>query len=267
MSGYVVPAAAFDVALDLLADRCTVVAVDHRGSGTSANRWLPTTTGTMAADALSVLDVLGLDSAHVVGVSLGGMVAQELAIGSPHRVRSLVLCSTTAGGPGAKTPPAHDIVGELRSTAARVPGGLRPRPWGAFQQACAAATHDATGRLQRIQAATLVVHGQADELVPVANATWLASRIAGAELRIVRRGTHLLMLESPSARAALHAWLDLHLAETPAAGRPDARAQLGRFLEGPYRLLLGQSLPLRRTVRAGSRLVRRSCLQRGPGTP
>jgi len=56
----------------------------------------------MAHDAMSVLDHLGVGAAHVVGSSLGGMVAQEIAIGWPHRVRTLVLCSTTAGGPGAK---------------------------------------------------------------------------------------------------------------------------------------------------------------------
>lgn len=67
------------------------------GSGMSRTRMLPTTTGTMAGDAVSVLDRLGLDPAHVVGPSLGGMVAQELAIGWLHRVLSLVLCSTTAG--------------------------------------------------------------------------------------------------------------------------------------------------------------------------
>jgi len=258
MSGYVVPVAAFVEVIDELAEAFMVVAVDHRGSGTSSTRPLPTTTGTMAADALSVLNRLGLDSAHVLGVSLGGMVAQELAIACPHRVRSLVLCSTTAGGPGAKTPRVRDVVLELKQTASRVPGGpVRVRPLGALHQAAAASSHDATRRLHRIEAPTLVLHGGRDELVPVPNATWLASRIPGAELRVVRGGTHLLLLESPAARKALCGWLDEHRAHLPAVGPPDPRALLGLLLEAPYRMLLGQTLPLRRALRAGSRLVRR----------
>jgi len=241
-----------------------VVAVDHRGSGASRTRPLPTTTGTMAADAVSVLDSLGLDFAHVVGASLGGMVAQELAIGWPHRVCSLVLCSTTAGGPGAKTPPVRGIVSELRQTASRVPGGVRVRALGAMHQAAAASSHDATRRLRRIQAPTLVLHGGEDELVPAPNATWLASRVPGAELRVVRGGTHLLVLESSAARKALRAWLEEHDMQLPVAGQPSGAAWL---VEAPYRVLLGQTLPLRRAVRAGSRRVRRPSPQQGPGTP
>jgi pimeloyl-ACP methyl ester carboxylesterase len=257
MSGYVVPVAAFDEVLDELAEAFTVVAVDHRGSGTSRTRPLPTTTGTMAADAASVLDRLGLDSAHVVGASLGGMVAQELAIASPHRVRSLVLCSTTAGGPGAKSLPARDIVTELKQTALRVPGGrVRLRPLGALHQAAAASSHDATRRLDRIRAPTLVLHGDEDDLLPVANATWLASHIPTARLQVVRGGTHLLVLESTEARTVLRAWLDEHRLRQPVPGPQGARARFGRLLESPYRILLGQTLPYRRAVMGGLRLVR-----------
>lgn len=255
MSGYVVPVAAFDAVTAALAGAFTVVAVDHRGSGASRIRLLPTTTGTMAADAVSVLDHLGLDSAHVVGASLGGMVAQELAITWPHRVRSLVLCSTTAGGAGAKSPPVRDILRELTRTASRVPGGrFRVRVVGTLHQAAAASSHDATRRLHRIQAPTLVLHGGRDELVPVANATWLASRIQGAELQLVRGGTHLLVLESATARRALRGWLDAHATELPVAGPP---SQAARLVCAPYRMLLGQTLPLRRAIRGGSRLARR----------
>ena len=256
MSGYVVPVAAFDAVLGQLADAFTVVAVDHRGSGTSRTRPLPTTTGTMARDAISVLDRLGIGSAQVVGASLGGMVAQEVAIGWPHRVRTLVLCSTTAGGAGAKTPPAKDILNELKRTARRVPGRPHVRPLGALHQTAAASSHDATRRLHRIQAPTLVLHGAADELVPVANATWLASRISGAEVKVIRDGNHLLMLESPTARKALHSWLDEHRDHLPAAA-PSPGKQLGYLAAAPYRALLGQTLPLRRAIRQGTRLVRR----------
>ncbi len=254
MSGYAVPVAAFDSVIDQLAHVFTIIAIDHRGSGTSRTRLLPTTTGTMAADAMSVLDHLGIDAAHVVGASLGGMVAQEVAIGWPHRVRTLVLCSTTAGGSGAKTPPAKDILNELKATARRVPGGVRVRPLGALHQTAAASSHDATRRLHRIQAPTLVLHGGEDELVPVANATWLASRISGAQVRVVRGGTHLLVLESSAARKALCAWLDEHKDRMPVSA-PSSREQLGYLAAAPYRALLGQTLPLRRAFRLARRLV------------
>lgn len=265
LSGYVVPVAAFDEVLDELAEGFTVVAVDHRGSGASRTRPLPTTTGTMAADALSVLDALGVDSAHVVGASLGGMVAQEVAIADPHRVRSLVLCSTTAGGSGAKTPPALDLVSELMETGRRVPGGrFQVRPLGALHQAAAASSHDTTRRLHRIQATTLVLHGEEDELVPVANATWLAGRIPSARLAVVPGASHLLVLESPAARAELRAWLDDHRDTLPAASYSAVR-RLCDVAGAPRRVLLGQSLPLRRLVRAGSRRVRRPGPQPGLG--
>ena len=254
MSGYTVPVAAFDAVIDELADHFTVVAVDHRGSGTSRTRLRPTTTGTMASDAVSVLDQLGIGAAHVVGASLGGMVAQEVAIGHPHRVLSLVLCSTTAGGPGAKTPPAKDMLNELTATARRVPGRLRVRLLGVLHQTAAASSHDATRRLHRIQAPTLVLHGGADELVPVSNATWLASRIAGAQVRVVRGGTHLLVLESPAARKALRSWLAEHREGSPAPAL-SPRQRLCYLSAAPYRAVLGQTLPLRRAVRLVRRYV------------
>jgi 3-oxoadipate enol-lactonase len=264
LSGYVVPVASFDGVVDELADGFTVVTVDHRGSGESRTPTLLTTTGTMARDAVSVLDHLELDSAHVVGPSLGGMVAQEIAIARPHRVRSLVLCSTTAGGLGAKSPPVGELLTELRRTGARVPGRRVPmRLLGVLHQAAAAASHDATRRLHRIQAPTIVLHGGRDALVPLDNASWLAARIPGARLEIVPDGSHLLVLESAPARSALRSWLDEHHALGPVP-RPDAIIRAQVLAEAPYRLLLGQSLPSRRVVRAGLRLVRRPSRGQGP---
>lgn len=251
MSGYAVPVAAFDRVLDDFARTFTVVAVDHRGSGESWTRPLPTTTGTMACDAVSVLDRLGIASAQVVGASLGGMVAQEIAIAHPNRVRSLVLCSTTAGGSGAKTPPLRDLQKELNQTARRVPGPrFRIRWLGALHQAAAAASHDATGRLRKIQAPTLVLHGDQDELVPLANATWLAARIPDGRLRVVPNGTHLLVLESAAARNVLHLWLEEHAELTPDVARPSG---LLRLAGAPIRVLRGHTLPVRRAVRAARR--------------
>jgi len=265
MSGYLVPVVAFESVIDELSG-FTVVAMDHRGSGASRTRALPTTTGTMAHDALSVLDHLGVGAAHVVGSSLGGMVAQEIAIGWPHRVRTLVLCSTTAGGPGAKTPPWRDVAAELNQTARRVPGHLGLRIMGALHQTAAASSHDATRRVHRILAPTLVVHGDEDELVPIGNASWLAEGIPSAQLEVVRGGSHLLVLESLAARAVVKAWLDEHSDQPPAAPR-SSRERLAYLAETPCRAFLGQTLPLRRVIRIGMRmrLVSRGRRQRDGG--
>lgn len=249
ISGYVVPARAFDSVTRQLADGYTVVAADHRGSGSSSPPWLPTTTATMAADALSVLDHLGIDSAHVVGVSLGGMVAQEVTIRSPQRVRSLVLGSTSAGGLGTRTPLAAELLHELGRTARRVPGRIGIGMLAAVRQGWAAATHDTTGQLDRIKVPTLVLHGASDELVPVANAEWLARRIPAAELRVIERAGHLLLLESPAARRALRQWLDKH-AGRPAGPPLGAAAYALQVATTPWRLGAAQTLPLHRLLGA-----------------
>jgi 3-oxoadipate enol-lactonase len=247
ISGYVLPASAFDAVASEFDDAWTVVAMDHRGSGLSRAPLWPTTTATMAADAIAVLDHLGIESAHVVGWSLGGMVAQELAIRHPHRVRAVVLGCTTAGGPGAPAPLAPELVSELRRTGSQV-HNARVGTLAAFRQGWAASTHDTTGRLGRINAPTLVLHGSTDRLVPVSNATWLAARIPRAELRIIRGAGHLLVLDSPTARRALRQWLDGQAHAAPGSS-PGVADRLGDLLSMPSRLGMAQALPFRRMLR------------------
>jgi pimeloyl-ACP methyl ester carboxylesterase len=83
----------------LLGDGHDVIAVDNRGCGRSGTPWLPFTTSTMAADAVAVLDQLGIERAHIGGASFGGMIAQEIALEFPERVGALVLLCTTGGLP------------------------------------------------------------------------------------------------------------------------------------------------------------------------
>ncbi len=169
----------------------------------------------MAADAMGVLDALQIPRAHVVGASLGGMIAQRLAARSPERVLSLTLMMTTSGsrrlpGPTARaraallsrpadgkmeTLIAHSsaVFTAIGSPAFRLePAQLRERvaaslarafrPAGAARQLLAiAADGDRTPLLARIQAPTLVIHGVEDPLVPAASGRDLQRRIAGAQ--------------------------------------------------------------------------------------
>ena len=257
MSGYVVPVSAFDEVLDELADRV------HRRRrrpprlrAPSRTRPLPTTTGTMAGDAVSVLDRLR----HRLGArgrsrrSAGWWLRSWR---SSRRTGCAAWCSARRlpEALGAKTPPARDILRELKAAGPGVPGGrVRVHPLGALHQAAAAATHDATRRLRHIKAPTLVLHGGADELVPSGTRPGWRRRSPSAELRVVRGGTHLLVLESPVARKALLSWLEEHRARQPNSTPPSPAA---RLVGTPYRLMRGQTVPLRRAVRAGAALVSR----------
>ena len=173
----------------------------------------------MAGDALGVMDALGLQRAHVCGASLGGMVAQHLAASQPQRVASLTLMMTTSGARHLPQPamrvraallsrPASaapaDVVAHLQRVLAVIGSpafaaspeeqtrrlhAMVTRAWRpagtARQLAAVLADGDRSALLPRIAAPTLVIHGQADPLVPVAAGIELASRIAGATSDLV----------------------------------------------------------------------------------
>ena len=211
----------------VLARSLRVITYDNRGVGRSRARLHSYTTEAMADDAVSVLDAAGVDQAHVYGFSLGGMVAQQLVLRYPARVRSLVLGATHPGGPRAVRPSAEVIAffrrraGMADGDAARasVPFNYGPRarrehkdriaedirrrlehpfPEQAYRAQIVAATlHNTFRRLKQIEAPTLVVHGREDRVVPVANAQILAERIPRARLRILEQAGHLYSTEQP----------------------------------------------------------------------
>ena len=224
----------------VLARRFRVLTFDGRGLGDSDPAALPYGIGELADDAVAVLDDAGEERAHVYGLSLGGMVAQELALRHPDRVRALVLGATTPGGPRAVPGDAVALSLFARSVAMpaeeaawaavthlyaertrRRHGGVIAEDVAArlehgagsyarTQQLLAAAGHNALDRLAEIQAPTFVVHGAQDAIVPVANAQLLHAGIRGSALRIWPRAGHLYVSEERRADREIARFLARH---------------------------------------------------------
>lgn len=227
--GLGLPAAAWWRTVPILGRALQVIAFDNRGSGRSDRPPGPYSLADMAADAVAVLDAAGVEHAHVYGVSMGGMIAQEIALRHPDRVRALVLGATSAGG-AAATPPDADTIAflqrrpampaeegrwasvpyvysarTLREAGHRISEDLARRQLSPFHadgyraQLAAAVAHDADSRLSGIAAPTLVVHGIEDRMVPPDNGRALAAAIPGAELRLLDDAAHLYTTDEPSA--------------------------------------------------------------------
>jgi 3-oxoadipate enol-lactonase len=208
-----------------LAERFRVVLVDNRGTGRSDRPLGLYTTGLMAQDVLAAVDELGLESFALAGISMGGMIAQEVALRArPGRISGLVLLATTCGLPGGRIPAPSAILTLLRS-AQRTPERLQavrrllvsvealdanPRLFEDFErlmaadpvapgvflrQLMAASLHSTARRLGRIRCPTLVVTGEEDKLIPPANSRVLAARIPGARLLTLPGLGHAFPLE------------------------------------------------------------------------
>jgi 3-oxoadipate enol-lactonase len=212
-----------------------VISFDNRGVGRSERVPGPYTVAEMADDAVSVLDSAGVAAAHVYGISLGGMIAQEVALRHPDRVHALVLGATTAGGQNL-VPADEDVNAFVRLRAqmtaehavwASVPINYAPRtraeggdriaediaqrlryPVEAeYYSAQLAAAHGHDARVEDIRAPTLVVHGQEDVLIPPANGERLAALIPGAELSMWPGTAHLYFTDEPEIDRYVAGWL------------------------------------------------------------
>jgi pimeloyl-ACP methyl ester carboxylesterase len=219
-------------ATDLARDFETV-AYDHRGIGRSDRVDEPFSIAELAQDAAGLLDELGWESAHVLGISMGGMVAQELALQHPERIRSLALGCTYCGGPEAVVAPpstlqrlgagmmsgdrelairtafevnvsaafaAQDGAYELFRTMAK----SLPAPVPVIMlQLQAIAGHDTSARLPSLELPTLVIHGDEDIMLPVQNGRLIASLIPDSPLEILHGVGHMFWWEQPARAAEL----------------------------------------------------------------
>jgi len=232
LQGLNAPAAAWAVQLAHFSQTQRSIAPDSRGAGQSAAPPPPYTTRAMAEDALDVLDFFQIDRAHVVGLSLGGAVAQELALLQPERIKSLALLSAFAWQPprnrallqawralypeAQRTPElrrawelqAYSWLftdqfwrGDANIRAALKFAGTQPaQSVNGFQGQCdAALSHDTRARLPQLNLPTLVLHGALDQLSPLANGHELARLIRDAELVVLPDIGHAVNIEAQRA--------------------------------------------------------------------
>ncbi|HEY3758826.1 MAG TPA: alpha/beta hydrolase [Solirubrobacteraceae bacterium] len=220
--------------LDELRESFEVFVYDHRGVGESSPLDGELTTAQLAQDTAALLAALELDSVHVLGISMGGMVAQELALAHPERIRTLALGCTYCGGPGSSlaSPEVMQRLAEAMSSGDRARAvrtawevnvssaydTAHPDAFETFRgigmtravavpvilaqmQACLA--HDTSARLAQLAMPTLIVHGTEDQMIPVANAEIIHRLIPGSRLEILDGVGHLFFWERAQRSAAL----------------------------------------------------------------
>jgi len=206
-----------------------VVTFDNRGVGESTVPAEPFTIADMAADTVGLMDALGIDSAHIFGVSMGGLIAQLLALDFPDRVKKVALGCTSHGGRHAVQPKQEvmEVLGKASDPSIPMEEVIRmrlpvvfsdrfmreepekleeyvrfskehwPTPQGAKGQMGALSVFNVKRRLGEIRCPVLAITGSEDRMMPPENARLLAEGIEGAELYMVEGAGHSFYLEKP----------------------------------------------------------------------
>jgi 3-oxoadipate enol-lactonase len=219
--------------LDQLRSDFELILYDHRGVGASTRLQGPLTIREMAADAAGLLVALELDAAHVLGISMGSMIAQELALAEPQLIRTLTLGCTYCGGPGS----VHTTEQVLQSMGEAIASGIPERmirasweanvspafaddtaAWASFleislrrrvslevivAQTQACIEHNTSARLHEIALPTQIIHGTVDQVLPVQNGRMVAELIPDAGLELLEGIGHLFFWERPERAAEL----------------------------------------------------------------
>ena len=221
------------------AGRFNMVCFDQRGLGQTQNPEGPYAMADYADDAAALLDLVGPEPIHVIGVSFGGMVAQELAIRYPQKIRSLILACTSSGGTGQPSFPLHEL--EALEPLDRIKRNLQisdtrrtddwiaenPEQWqklveiskagrrsdrdveGAMKQLEARKYHDTFDRLHNLTMPVLLTGGRFDGIAPPDNMRAVAEQLPDAELRLYEGG-HLFFLQDRQAYPDMVDWLLAH---------------------------------------------------------
>jgi 3-oxoadipate enol-lactonase len=215
-----------------------VLRLDNRGTGRSDKPQRPYSMQQLALDVALCMTAAGFDSAHVYGASLGSMIAQELALGLPGRIRTLILGCPSPGVisfPGSlgmlrvllnreeltpeesfwaatpylygrsltERPEAIAEVMQRRMASRADPGGVR-------RQLEAVLRWSSLRRLRNLRMPTLVIHGDHDRLIPIANGRLIATLVPGAHLHVLKGAGHVYGTDAPEEHlATLLAWLEL----------------------------------------------------------
>ncbi|MEP6706574.1 MAG: alpha/beta hydrolase [Pyrinomonadaceae bacterium] len=210
-----------------LSSHYRTILFDNRGVGRSDVPPGPYSITTMASDAAAVMNAAGAGAAHVLGFSMGGFIAQELALNYPEKVRALILAGTACGGRDAvRAAPEVLVALEARGVktleeafwmmapynydsstlparleedlAASLRTPLQRKGYVAQLQGIAlwAGSHN---RLSKLDAPVLIIHGESDQLIPPANARILASAIANSRVVMIPRAGHRFMTDQPEA--------------------------------------------------------------------
>ena len=220
----------------IVSRRYRTISFDNRGVGLSDVPPGHYPMATMAADAAAVMDSAGIERAHVFGISMGGMIAQEFALQHPDRVRSLILGCTTHGGSEAVVAD-REVISTLnarglmsveegihsmipfiydRSTPLeRIEEDLEirrrtfPTVEGYFAQLQGVLAFESLSRLSQLKVPTLVIHGESDRLIPPENGRRLARFIDGAKLVMLENASHIFPTDQPEvSHQAILSFLD-----------------------------------------------------------
>ena len=213
----------------VLSKKYQLLIFDNRGIARSSDPGGSFSTRDMAADTVGLMEAVGIKKAHVLGYSMGGMIAQEMALAYPEKVNGLILVATDCGiSLRIKAKPEFsrlfsemirlgtneakkaaagclfakqtvetrpDIIQRYTEVSLRFPASQKTlgKQWAAITQ------HDACDRLAKISSPTLVITGSEDELIPPENAKVMAQRIPVAQIISIDGGGHLFLIERPEA--------------------------------------------------------------------